>query len=530
MPLDVAAESALVLVAALVFNLFLRRYTANLRHLVWTCAFAVCLFLSLFRLLAPPHIVRVSEPVDDQFISTPGIAAGSVSSNVPRNVPVRPPTPGVEARTAQRPNFLPELAEVWTTGTCLVLLVWVLGRFRALEILSNARDGTDLVCRPPSSGLGIRSVRIRISTGPAPYSAVTWGVIRPVILLPRSCSDWSERQLRSAIDHELAHIRRLDDLSQTLAWMVAAMNWFNPVVWIAVLAHRLQAELAADEIVAANRTHPADYADDLLGIASMTNMKKWPAAAGVGMLESRNLERRIKAIVRPGRTGSVNFIWLAGLALSAVATVAALASPQVQVATGTVASATDKGAPKVPQLDAFGHLSQSDLKLGHTLAVDHPTSTLYFFGDFECPACRAVGTEVLHTVRAAKTVQMTFFDFPLPSHPHARLAAQAMDAAGIQGADWRAFETLLSMKISEPAVRGLAQTLHLNEHRFSSDLDSRAVRERVQKSFDLARKLGLTYIPALIYVDEKGAVREIKGDGRGPAGRLKELKSVLPHP
>ena len=79
-------------------------------------------------------------------------------------------------------------------------------------------------------------------TTPAVY-----GILRPRIILPASCK-YSE-DLDLIFLHERRHIRRLDNLWRMLAFMTAAVHWFNPAVWLFLKLYLADAELACDESV-----------------------------------------------------------------------------------------------------------------------------------------------------------------------------------------------------------------------------------------------------------------------------------------
>ena len=62
---------------------------------------------------------------------------------------------------------------------------------------------------------------------------MTFGISRPVIVLPLDAREWSEAELRCALMHEIEHIQRGDWLMQIVARTVAALYWFHPLVWTA---------------------------------------------------------------------------------------------------------------------------------------------------------------------------------------------------------------------------------------------------------------------------------------------------------
>jgi len=65
-------------------------------------------------------------------------------------------------------------------------------------------------------------------------SPMTWGFFRAAILIPSDALHWPETLRRSALLHELAHIRRRDCITKQLAHLVCALYWLNPLCWVAL--------------------------------------------------------------------------------------------------------------------------------------------------------------------------------------------------------------------------------------------------------------------------------------------------------
>ena len=99
---------------------------------------------------------------------------------------------------------------------------------------------------------------------------MTWGWLRPVVLLPEGARRWSAPRRQVVLLHELVHVRRADWLVRLMARLACSVYWFNPLVWWAVRRLDLEQELACDEEVVACGTRASDYACHLLGIARTT--------------------------------------------------------------------------------------------------------------------------------------------------------------------------------------------------------------------------------------------------------------------
>lgn len=78
-------------------------------------------------------------------------------------------------------------------------------------------------------------------------SPALYGMLRPRIILPRT---WESREeLPLIVAHERAHARHGDNLWRMLAFVTAAVHWFNPFVWLFLRTYLSDLELACDERV-----------------------------------------------------------------------------------------------------------------------------------------------------------------------------------------------------------------------------------------------------------------------------------------
>jgi beta-lactamase regulating signal transducer with metallopeptidase domain len=142
---------------------------------------------------------------------------------------------------------------------------------------------------------------LRVSA--AAESPLSWGILRPTILLPVSCARWNPAQLDAAMLHELALLRRRDAISQALALICCALYWPHPLAWLETKALRADAEKAADDAVILSGVRQSDYAALLLGVA--TGATGWFAGLEMAMAERAGLEARIQSVLAPDvlRTG-----------------------------------------------------------------------------------------------------------------------------------------------------------------------------------------------------------------------------------
>lgn len=78
---------------------------------------------------------------------------------------------------------------------------------------------------------------------------LTYGLLRPVILMPKS-TDWDdETALQYVLAHEYVHVRRLDAGTKVLLAAALCLHWFNPLVWVLYFLANRDLELSCDEAV-----------------------------------------------------------------------------------------------------------------------------------------------------------------------------------------------------------------------------------------------------------------------------------------
>lgn len=133
-----------------------------------------------------------------------------------------------------------------------------------------------------------RKVQVRQSGLVA--TPITYGVLHPVILLPKGIQWESGRQMQLVLTHELVHIRRFDVVWKLLFSMAVCIHWCNPLAWVMrVLANR-DIELACDEKVVQyfGRESRSVYAMSLLSLAERkSGLMPWGAGFGKGAMEER---------------------------------------------------------------------------------------------------------------------------------------------------------------------------------------------------------------------------------------------------
>lgn len=128
------------------------------------------------------------------------------------------------------------------------------------------------------------------------YAPLTYGIFRPVILMPQK-TDWENaRQLQYVLLHEYVHIRRLDTVTKLISTAALCVHWFNPLVWMMYLFFNRDMELACDERVVRRfgETSRKDYSLMLIRMEA----KKSGLLPLCNNFSKNAIEERITAIMK----------------------------------------------------------------------------------------------------------------------------------------------------------------------------------------------------------------------------------------
>jgi TonB family protein len=177
-----------------------------------------------------------------------------------------------------------------------VLAVWAAGTLLLWARLGWAHFRIALVARRAKRLRGERE-GVRFVEAPRGYGPMVWGVIRPVVFLPREAEEWGPDVRDAVLRHELAHCARGDCGWLLLGRLIAGLFWFQPLAWLAVRRMRSESERAADDAVLRSGVRADDYAGLLVRLARSMRGDSMPALA---MGEGTELEGRLKAVLDSG--------------------------------------------------------------------------------------------------------------------------------------------------------------------------------------------------------------------------------------
>jgi TonB family protein len=315
----------------------LRRASAASRHFVWAAAVLASLALPLLTSVLPAWRSTAVARAAAILVPAPSAIIAQPSEFV---APMRIDAVASTFHVAQ---FLIVLWAIGALALGIRLLVGLLRIQLSSKQASPMPDsawGQDLTQISKSLQIG-RQVRLLESASPAAMP-LTWGLLRPTILLPSGTSNWPQERRRIVLCHELAHIGRGDWLLQICAELSRSIYWFHPLAWRAAAALRHESERACDDIVLNSGIAAEDYAGELLDLARKFTNAPARICPALAIARTTNLERRFAAMLNPSlnRRSSRRSRLLIGLAaLCLLLPLAAVRLPAQNVSgnfTGTI--------------------------------------------------------------------------------------------------------------------------------------------------------------------------------------------------
>lgn len=214
-----------------------------------------------------------------------------------QNVSPQAPVTMVSAATAQVQFSAPSPWRVlWLLGLLACALALLLPHLRWKRIYARSLPLEDAnVARWLDAHRTRRRVRVRVSD--EIFTPLSYGVLRPVILLPASMDRSDAARLRCVLAHEMAHIRAFDTLAKLVLAAALCVHWFNPLAWMMYLLANRDMELACDSAALRDCGEGArrDYARALLELAARQSGLPSPLTNG---FSRQTIEERIRAIMK----------------------------------------------------------------------------------------------------------------------------------------------------------------------------------------------------------------------------------------
>ena len=233
-------------VAGGVLILFIVVIRALAIHRLPKTTFLALWMIAALRLLLPfsiPLTFNIHIGLDVFSDVVQELPSGNIASTLPGDSP-----PSYDIGTAvpsPATEHISTFEILWLVGVLLLAIYFSISYFRSMrKFRMSIPDNTPyiqnwLTAHQISRPLAVRSSDL-IS------SPLTYGILHPVILLPKKLDRNDQVALKYVLTHEYVHIRRFDAITKILFAAVLCIHWFNPLVWgMYVLANR-DTELSCD--------------------------------------------------------------------------------------------------------------------------------------------------------------------------------------------------------------------------------------------------------------------------------------------
>ncbi len=300
-------KSSLILSTAIVLVYLLRKKSAGLRHLVLSVFLIGLLFLpilSSFTTGWETKFLPSWQTWDTAALKADGLTQNLNSSSktlgstlVASEIPIYME----EVKKDSRPVFGFAALLIWFFGLMFLSIRILLGLLGTIRLTREGQDIQDsLWKRLLQRFLATVFLRKKINLLSHNKTMVplTWGIFKPVVMMPEESKNWSENQRSTALYHELSHIKRGDYLVMILARISRAIYWFNPLSWIVLRMIKKEQEKACDELVLKAGIKPSTYAENLLYIRNSISGHWNPPATVLGVMNKSHLNDRLTTILK----------------------------------------------------------------------------------------------------------------------------------------------------------------------------------------------------------------------------------------
>jgi beta-lactamase regulating signal transducer with metallopeptidase domain len=306
--LDATVRISLLILVALGTITVARRSSAAARHCVLAASLALAAAMPVLGLVVPSWSMRLDAAMA-------GPARGGTESAARRHIHAdgaarqEAATASPEIRSAERRSsgsprtggLRRAALSLWLTGAAVSVSILIAGMARLRWLASRSRPIADgpwaELAREISCRCGLRRpVRLLLSEHRS--VPVTWGVLRPAVMLPAGAGGWTSDRIRVVLTHELAHIRRGDWAVQMGASLLRSLYWFNPLVWLACARLSRESEYACDDAVMRQGITGAAYATHLVDLARAFRDERRAWGPALSIVRSSSLERRVAAMLK----------------------------------------------------------------------------------------------------------------------------------------------------------------------------------------------------------------------------------------
>jgi beta-lactamase regulating signal transducer with metallopeptidase domain len=247
------------------------RYGIALTFLFALSVLPLMMFVWSYRPDAGPRVLLTrslgASPLSQASVPRPDHAA--TIPQTPRGVALDWPV--IAPALVRLDTLVPYLPWFWLSGSLSTMAMLATGLVGVERLRHSSRlvQSGELLNRCHALAGSLRLAR-RVSVGICDRLAmpVLIGIVRPLILLPPAAlNGWTTEQLEMVLLHELAHLRRWDNVVNLAQRFVESLLFFHPAVWWVSGWVRLERELCCDRLVVEQIGRPIEYAEMLIALS-----------------------------------------------------------------------------------------------------------------------------------------------------------------------------------------------------------------------------------------------------------------------
>lgn len=304
-----AVFSSLALVVGGVAICRMRQPAERLRLIQWVLA--ACLIAPCLPVSSVWRTVSVSflEPTSNSISSVPPTAPedGASRASFVDSMPFAATHPPLVAEHAieAKPSLaavgywsLPQaLVAVWAFAAGATILWWLAGMWSRASLLRGGHAPSAALLHAFHDISGPSGSRVRLIVSDAIDSPITWGAIRPVIVVPRKLADdATSAELRWGLAHEWSHVKQRDMASLWLAFAAQLICFYQPLYWMLRRRMLLCQDYIADAFAANYAESSEDYAAFLVRMAKHRLQPSASLSLGIADRKSQ-LSHRVRMLV-----------------------------------------------------------------------------------------------------------------------------------------------------------------------------------------------------------------------------------------
>lgn len=233
-------------VAGGVLILFIVVIRALAIHRLPKTTFLALWMIAALRLLLPfsiplPFNIHIGLDVFSDVVQE--LPSGNIASTLPGDSP-----PSYDIGTAvpsPATEHISTFEILWLVGVLLLAIYFSISYFRSMrKFKMSIPDNTPYIQNWLTAHQISRPIAVRSSD--LISSPLTYGILHPVILLPKKLDRNDQAALKYVLTHEYVHIRRFDAITKILFAAVLCIHWFNPLVWVMYVLANRDMELSCD--------------------------------------------------------------------------------------------------------------------------------------------------------------------------------------------------------------------------------------------------------------------------------------------